>query len=51
MDEMPHTLIGEPDAICEAILKFRDSHDVSYRIVPGVLMEDFAPIIAKVGGK
>ena len=51
MDEMPHTLIGEPDAICDAILKFRDSHDVSYRIVPGALMEDFAPVIAKVGGK
>jgi probable F420-dependent oxidoreductase len=51
MDEMPHTLIGEPDAICEAILKFRDTHDVSYRIVPGALMEDFAPVIAKVGGK
>jgi probable F420-dependent oxidoreductase len=51
MDEMPHTLIGSPDAICDAILKFRDSHDVSYRIVPGALMEDFAPIIAKVGGK
>jgi probable F420-dependent oxidoreductase len=51
MDEMPHTLIGEPDAICEAILKFRDSHDVSYRIVPGALMDDFAPVVAKVGGK
>lgn len=51
MDEMPHTLIGEPDAICEAILKFRDSHDVSYRIVQGAHMDDFAPVVAKVGGK
>lgn len=51
MDEMPHTLIGEPDAIADTILKFRDTHDVSYRIVPGALMEDFAPIVAKVGGK
>jgi probable F420-dependent oxidoreductase len=51
MDEMPHTLIGEPDAIAETILKFRDSHDISYRIVPNQLMDDFAPIVAKVGGK
>ena len=51
MDEMPHTLIGEPEAISETILKFRDTHDVSYRIVPGALMEDFAPVIARVGGK
>src|SRR5690606_18009796 len=51
MDEMPHTLIGEPDAICETILKFRESHDVSYRAIPGALMDDFAPVVAKVAGK
>jgi hypothetical protein len=51
IDDMPHTLIGEPDAICDAILEFRDDHDVSYRIIPGALMDDFAPVVAKVGGK
>ena len=33
--------------VCEAILKFRDSHDVSYRIVQGAHMEEFAPIVAR----
>jgi len=48
--EMPHTLIGEPGAIEERILEHRERYDISYRIVPGQLMEAFAPVVKKLAG-
>ncbi len=36
LEEMPHTLIGDSDAIARQILWNREQHDISYYIVPAV---------------
>ena len=48
--EMPHTLIGEPGAIEERILADRERYGITYRIVPGALMEAFAPVVKRLAG-
>ncbi len=48
--EMPHTLIGEPGAIAERILAHREQYGITYRIVPGALMEAFAPVVKRLAG-
>ncbi|HLG12885.1 MAG TPA: TIGR03621 family F420-dependent LLM class oxidoreductase [Dehalococcoidia bacterium] len=48
--EMPHTLIGEPAAIEERILADRERYGITYRIVPGALMEAFAPVVKRLAG-
>jgi probable F420-dependent oxidoreductase len=48
--EMPHTLIGEPAVIAERILADRERYGITYRIVPGALMEAFAPVVKRLAG-
>jgi probable F420-dependent oxidoreductase len=50
LDEMPHTLIGEPEAIADRILEHREKYGVTYRVVPGALMEAYAPVIKRLSG-
>jgi probable F420-dependent oxidoreductase len=48
--EMPHTLIGEPAAIEDRILRDRERLGITYRIIPGALMESFAPVVKRLAG-
>ncbi|HWC28636.1 MAG TPA: LLM class flavin-dependent oxidoreductase, partial [Dehalococcoidia bacterium] len=48
--EMPHTLIGEPPALEERILQDRERYGITYRVVPGALMEAFAPVVKRLAG-
>lgn len=50
VNEMPHTLIGPPEALSQRILAHREQYDVSYRIIPGGFMEAFAPVVKAIGG-
>ncbi|HWO73299.1 MAG TPA: TIGR03621 family F420-dependent LLM class oxidoreductase [Dehalococcoidia bacterium] len=51
LHEMPHTLIGPPGLLEERILEHREKYGVSYRIIPGGLMEAFAPVVRRLAGK
>jgi probable F420-dependent oxidoreductase len=50
LEEMPHTLIGGPDVMVERIIEHRERYDISYRIVPGALMEAMAPVVSRLSG-
>jgi probable F420-dependent oxidoreductase len=47
---MPATLIGSEAGVVERILSDRESYDISYRIIPNLAMEAFAPIVARLAG-
>jgi hypothetical protein len=47
---MPATLIGSVDELTERIQRHRDEYDISYRIIPAAVMDDFAPIVARLKG-
>lgn len=47
---MPATLIGSVDALIDRIQADRERYDISYRLVPGYAIDDFAPIVARVTG-
>jgi probable F420-dependent oxidoreductase len=47
---MPATLIGSEAAVIERILSDRESYDITYRIVPNIAMDAFAPIVARLAG-
>lgn len=52
-DEMlafPHALIGSPDSICDELQRRRDRYGISYVTVPDNVIEDFAPVVAKLAG-
>jgi len=51
LHEMPHTLIGPPGLLEERVLEHREKYGVSYRIVPGGLMDAFAPVVRRLAGK
>jgi len=51
LHEMPHTLIGPPGLLEERILEHREKYGISYRIIPGGLMEAFAPVVRRLAGK
>lgn len=48
--KMPHTLIGDAGAVEERILEHRDRFDISYRIIPGDRIDEFAPIVGRLAG-
>jgi hypothetical protein len=48
--EMPHTLIGEPAAMEETLLRNRETYGINYYVVPGALMESFAPVVKRLSG-
>jgi probable F420-dependent oxidoreductase len=47
---MPATLIGSEAELVERILSDRETHDITYRIVPDYAMDEFAPIVARLAG-
>lgn len=49
--EMPHTLIGQPEAMAEKVLLDKERYRVTYRIVQGALMEAMAPVIKATAGR
>ena len=51
LDDMPHTAIGDASAIADKFLQDRDRFDVSYRIVPGAMIDAYAPVVKQIAGK
>jgi probable F420-dependent oxidoreductase len=48
--EVPLTLLGTVDELCEMILARRDRYGFSYWVVPDDAMEDFAPVVERLAG-
>lgn len=49
--EMPHTLVGNTEAMAEKVLLDKERYGVTYRIVQGALMESMAPVIKATAGR
>jgi alkanesulfonate monooxygenase SsuD/methylene tetrahydromethanopterin reductase-like flavin-dependent oxidoreductase (luciferase family) len=49
--EMPHTLIGNTDAMAEKVLLDKERYGVTYRIVLGAHLEAMAPVIKATVGR
>jgi probable F420-dependent oxidoreductase len=47
----PHALIGTVEAICEELERRREAYGFSYVTVGDNVMEAFAPVVAKLGGR
>jgi len=47
----PHGLMGTPDQICEELEKRRELYGISFVTVGDTVLEDFAPVVAKLAGK
>jgi len=47
---IPHFLIGTIDQIAEDLRSRRDRYGISYVIVPGEVVEAFAPVVEKLAG-
>jgi probable F420-dependent oxidoreductase len=50
VDAMPGTLVGSREAIVEKLLANRERYDISYPVIPGGLLEEMAPIVARLTG-
>jgi probable F420-dependent oxidoreductase len=48
--EMPHFLIGNVDQVVEQLQRRRDRYGISYVIVPGDVVESFAPVVERLAG-
>ncbi len=46
----PHALIGSVDQICEGLIERRERYGISYVTVSAGLLDDFAPVVAKLAG-
>jgi probable F420-dependent oxidoreductase len=46
--EHPHALIGSPDAICEELLRRRETYGVSYWGIGADAAVDFAPVVERL---
>jgi alkanesulfonate monooxygenase SsuD/methylene tetrahydromethanopterin reductase-like flavin-dependent oxidoreductase (luciferase family) len=47
----PANLIGSADAIADQLLRWRENHHLSYIVLQARMIDDFAPVIAKLDGK
>jgi hypothetical protein len=47
---MPATMIGSVEQIIERLQRQREEFDISYRIIPGFAMDEFAPVVARLTG-
>lgn len=47
---MPATLIGPAGSLVERIQQDRERYDITYRVVPELAMDQFAPIVAALAG-
>jgi probable F420-dependent oxidoreductase len=48
--EMPHFLIGTVDEVVDQLRQRRDRYGISYVIVPGEIVEAFAPVVELLAG-
>jgi probable F420-dependent oxidoreductase len=48
--EMPHFLIGTVDEVVDQLRRRRDRYGISYVIVPGEIVEAFAPVVELLAG-
>jgi probable F420-dependent oxidoreductase len=48
--EMPHFLIGTVDEVVDQLQKRRDRYGISFVIVPGDVVEAFAPVVKRLDG-
>jgi probable F420-dependent oxidoreductase len=48
--EMPHFLIGTVDEVVDQLEKRRDRYGISFVIVPGDVVEAFAPVVERLDG-
>jgi probable F420-dependent oxidoreductase len=48
--EMPHFLIGTVDEVVDQLEKRRDRYGISFVIVPGDVVEAFAPVVKRLDG-
>jgi probable F420-dependent oxidoreductase len=46
----PHALIGSVDGICDELVRRREAYGVSFVSVPVHVMDDFAPVVARLAG-
>jgi probable F420-dependent oxidoreductase len=49
--DIPLTMVGTIDEMCEAIVRRRDRWGFTYTIVPDDAMETFAPVVAELAGR
>lgn len=49
-EAIPATLVGSVDAIVERLQQQREKLGLSYRIIGGAAMDDFAPIVSRLSG-
>ena len=47
----PHGLMGTADAICEELERRRELYGISYVTVGDNVIDDFAPVVARLAGK
>jgi len=50
MREHPHALFGSVDAIADELVRRRDVYGISYVTVGDAVMDDFAPVVARLAG-
>jgi probable F420-dependent oxidoreductase len=48
--DMPGALVGSRDAIVEKLQANRARFDLSYPVIPGALIRDMAPVVARLAG-
>jgi probable F420-dependent oxidoreductase len=48
--EHPHALLGSVDAICDKLMERRERLGISYVTVASRVMEEFAPVVARLSG-
>jgi probable F420-dependent oxidoreductase len=48
--EVPHFMIGTVDQLVEDLRRRRDAYGLSYVVVPGSAIEEFAPIVVRLAG-
>jgi hypothetical protein len=50
MREHPHALFGSVDTIADELARRRDVYGISYVTVGDAVMDDFAPVVARLAG-
>ena len=50
LGELPHALIGSVDAICDQLVERRATYGISYVTFGSSLVEQVAPIVARLAG-
>lgn len=51
MKRHPHALFGSVDEICDELERRREAYGISYINIMDPVMDDFAPVVAKLAGR